>query len=202
MNKKIALQLRNIALVAMAVVLFGGYIMQLVSQTPRISFRLETQVSAADISYGAIDTQAVTITQGKLSERDLKAAIENIDIDRKKVQKVERYLRARGAPLADKAEYLVKAAQVFNIDYRLVAAISVVESGGGKHAYRPYNAWGWGGSKGYSFSSWEQGIYTVSKGLARYYANGATTPSAIAPTYNPHTPNEWARKVQSIMNQM
>lgn len=202
MKRKIALQFRNALLSATIVVLFLGYALQVVSNTPKLGFQIETKVMAEEPEYGIISASALSVSHAQVERDELEKAIENIDIDSKKVESVRTYLSRRGAPLASKAEYLVKTAKLFNIDYRLVAAISVIESGGGKHAYRPYNAWGWGGAKGYTFSSWEDGIYTVSKGLSRYYASGATTPAAIAPRYNPHTPNEWARKVQNVMNQM
>lgn len=128
--------------------------------------------------------------------------IKNIKVKKSEMKGVQNYLLRIHAPLASKSKFLVQAAKYYKIDYRLVAAISVVESTGGKFAYKPHNAWGWGGSRGYTFKSWEEGIMTVSKGLARYYSNGAVHPSQIAPSYNPVTPKEWAGKVESIMYQM
>ena len=94
-------------------------------------------------------------------------------------------------------------ANKFEIDYRLLAAISIVESSGGRKLYRPYNAWGWGGSKGITFESWEHSLYVVSKGIRKgYYDRGATTPELMARAYNPHTPNEWSGKVKGIMIQI
>ncbi len=202
MKRKIALKLRNALLTTTIVVLFAGYALQIVSNTPKLGFMIETKAMAAQPEYGSVGANALAVTHAEVERDELEKALENIEIDRVKVDSVRNYLAKRGSPLAAKAEYIVKTATHFGIDYRLVAAISVIESGGGKHAYRPYNAWGWGGSKGYTFSSWEDGIYTVSRGLSRYYASGAVTPAAIAPRYNPHTPNEWARKVQNVMNQM
>lgn len=120
----------------------------------------------------------------------------------KKVEYIKKYLQRRKSPLAEKAEYIVVMANKFHIDYRLLPAISIVESSGGLKLYRKYNAWGWGGSRGFTFDSWDHSIYVVSKGLGRYYKSGAVTPEQMAPIYNPHTPNEWAAKVRSIMNQI
>jgi len=61
------------------------------------------------------------------------------------------------------------------------------------------NAWGWGRM---NFESWEDGIATVSKGLSKYYARGATTPALIAPSYCPPNADNWSRKVQYVMNQI
>lgn len=201
MNKKLALQLKKFGYSTLLLLLLTGYLLQLTGRVPQTEIRIESEVFA-DNGGEALSTKTEKISHKKINEKDIYAAIENMDIDRKKVQSVQTFLGRRGSPLAAKAEYIVKSAEIFGIDYRLVPAISIVESSGGKKTYRRFNAWGWGGSKGYSFSSWEEGIYTVSKGLSKYYASGATTPIAIAPRYNPHTPQEWAGKVQFLMNQM
>jgi len=98
--------------------------------------------------------------------------------DAKKVENIRKYLTGRQAPLADYAEEFVRAADHYNIDYRIIAAISVIESGGGKHTFRPHNAWGWGKK---SFENWTEGIWTVSASISRYYSRGLITPQLIAP---------------------
>ena len=122
-----------------------------------------------------------------------------VDPNLKQIAFVQEYLSKRNSPLAEYAEVLVTAAYKYGIDYRLVAAISIIESGGGKNCFRPYNAWGWGKM---TFESWDDGIYTISKGLGKYYANGATTPALIAPSYCPPNATKWAYNVQSVMNQI
>ena len=114
-----------------------------------------------------------------------------------KVDKLRKYLSGRSAPLADYAQEFVKASDYYGIDYRLAAAISIIESSGGKHTFKPYNAWGWGKS---GFGSWKDGIWEVSKGLSKYYATGRTTPQSIAPSYCPPNATSWASKVSYVMN--
>lgn len=121
---------------------------------------------------------------------------ENFD---KKVAEVRRMLNGYKAPLAANAEDFVRAAEIYKIDYRLLPAISVVESSGGKHLFKPYNPFGWGKS---GFPNFTAAIYDVSRGMSRYYARGADQPEEIARSYNPVTPNEWARKVRAIMGKM
>ena len=116
-----------------------------------------------------------------------------------RVVKIQSYLEKRNAPLAAYAKDFVKAADAYGIDYRLVASISVVESGGGLNTFKPYNAWGWGNM---TFSSWEEGIWTVSKGMAKYYSLGLTTPRSISYSYCPPSSDSWASKVQYVMNQI
>jgi hypothetical protein len=119
--------------------------------------------------------------------------------DAKKVENIRRYLAGRNAPLAGYAEEFVRAADHYGIDYRLIAAISVIESNGGRKNFKPYNAWGWGKM---TFENWEQGIWTVSKGLAGYYSRGLTTPKLIATYYCPPNAVNWANKVSYVMYEM
>lgn len=117
----------------------------------------------------------------------------------RKVEEIKNYLSKRNSPLAKYAEEFVKASEKYHIDYRLVAAISIIESGGGKNCFKQYNAWGWGKS---GFDSWKDGIWTVSKGLGKYYAKGMTTPQLIAPSYCPPSASSWSRKVSYVMNEI
>jgi hypothetical protein len=119
--------------------------------------------------------------------------------DSKKVENVRKYLAGRQAPLAEYAEEFVKAADHYNIDYRIVAAISVIESGGGKHTFKPHNAWGWGKK---SFETWTEGIWTVSASISKYYSKGLTTPRLIATYYCPPNAAKWAQNVTFVMNQI
>lgn len=119
--------------------------------------------------------------------------------DATKVENIRKYLAERNAPLADYAQEFVKAADHYGIDYRIVAAISVIESNGGRHTFKEYNAWGWGKT---SFESWTDGIWTVSAGISKYYSKGLTTPELIAPYYCPPNAVKWAQNVNYVMNQI
>jgi hypothetical protein len=119
--------------------------------------------------------------------------------DAKKVENIRKYLAGRNAPLADCAQEFVKAADHYGIDYRIVAAISVIESNGGRHTFKAYNAWGWSKT---SFENWTDGIWTVSAGISKYYSNGLTRPELIAPYYCPPNAVKWAQNVNYVMNQI
>jgi hypothetical protein len=82
------------------------------------------------------------------------------------------YLRQSDSPLLPYAADFVAAADKYNLDWRLVAAISGVESTFGKEIpNNSYNAWGWGvyGDNVIRFKSWQDGIDTVSQGLRERY---------------------------------
>lgn len=124
------------------------------------------------------------------------------DLNYQRAKKIETYLRVNrnNAPLADYAEKFVEVANKYGLDYRLLPAIAVMESGGGKSLFRPYNAWGYGK---YSFNSFEEGIEIVGKGLKEGYIDkGRVTPAQIAPIYCPPNATNWARSVQKFMNEI
>ena len=142
-------------------------------------------------------TMSVTPAEVFMSAEQLKEQ----DTNYQKAKKIETYLKVnRGnAPLAAYADKFVEVANKYNLDYRLLPAISVMESSGGKVLFRPYNAWGWGKL---SFTSFEQGIETVGKGLSKYYARGKDTVEEIAPTYCPPNATNWAKNVRQFMNEI
>lgn len=124
------------------------------------------------------------------------------DLNYQRAKKIETYLRVNrnNAPLADYAEKFVEVANKYGLDYRLLPAIAVMESGGGKSLFRSYNAWGYGK---YSFNSFEEGIEIVGKGLKEGYIDkGRVTPAQIAPIYCPPNATNWARSVQKFMNEI
>jgi len=168
-----------------ASVLGIGLVANIISDKMPVNLVLadQGQVSAVSTEYISVDSAEITTN-------------EVADI---RVAKIKAYLSQRAAPLADYAKDFVAAADAYGIDYNIVAAISVIESEGGKHTFKPYNAWGWGKI---GFSSWEEGIWTVSKGISKYYAKGMTTPRSISYSYCPPTANSWAAKVQGVMNKI
>lgn len=96
-----------------------------------------------------------------------------------RVTKLQNFLESYDSPLKDEAKTFVEAADRYNIDWKLVAAIAGTESTFGKQIPTgSYNAWGWGiptgAQSGIGFQDWKQGIETVSEGLAKnYYGKGA-----------------------------
>lgn len=95
------------------------------------------------------------------------------------------YLAKYNSPLQYQAQDFIEAADSFGVDWKLVPAISGVESIFGKRSFG-YNAWGWGiyGDQALDFNSWRDGIYTVTGGLKTGYIDkGLTNPYSINRVY-------------------
>ncbi|MFP4310953.1 MAG: hypothetical protein ACLFS9_03095 [Nitriliruptoraceae bacterium] len=89
-------------------------------------------------------------------------------------ERIRAFLDGRGAPLAEHAELFVEAGLRHDVDPRVVVAISIAESNGGKmHPQGTHNVWGWGGSGGPSglraWDSWEQAIDGYTERLGALY---------------------------------
>src|ERR1035437_8702055 len=119
---------------------------------PQRAFAQQSSASSATIQLPTVEKTGV----------DLRAKI------------LTSYLKQYDSPLAPYATDFVAMADKYNLDWRLVAAISGVESTFGKAIPNDsYNAWGWGvyGDNVINFKSWDDGIDTVSQGLRERYMN-------------------------------
>ena len=119
-----------------------------------------------------------------------------------RVEKLNNFLEGQNSPLADYAEVMVEAADAYSLDWRLVPAITGVESSFGKRMpYNSYNAYGWNNGD-FRFNSWSESIWHVSKTLKERYVNrGATTVWAISRIYAPPS-TTWAGKVNYFMGKI
>ncbi|CAN5182864.1 hypothetical protein BH11PAT1_BH11PAT1_3920 [soil metagenome] len=118
---------------------------------------------------------------------------------------LEKYLKKYDSPLAPYAKTFVAEADRNDIDWKLLVAISGVESTFGKQIpHNSYNGWGWGiyGDQTHGFASWDAAILTISKGLRDNYMNkwGAKDIDSIGRIYaaNP----AWANRVTYFSEQI
>jgi hypothetical protein len=135
------------------------------------------------------------------SSAELKSNQEkNISDNRVKVLKA--FLESYNSPLSIYSKNFIDSADKYDLDWRLVPAISGVESTFGKHIpANSYNAYGWA-SGNYIFKSWEESIDIVSQSLRKDYLNrGATSITKIARWYCPPS-TSWSWKVQYFMNKL
>ncbi len=131
-------------------------------------FAIATPVSATEKASGTSAVLASAITNKPLDNRE----------------KILRdYLVAHNSPLADHAPTFIAMANKYNLDWKLLVAISGLESGFGQQIpSNSYNAWGWGiyGDNVKRFSSWDEAIETISQGLRERYINQLGTDDVYA----------------------
>jgi len=119
---------------------------------------------------------------------------------------VKQYLANYGSKLDPYSSFIVETADKYELDYRLITAIAQQESNLCK-LIPPgsNNCWGWGihseGTLG--FSTFEEGIETVSKGLKEEYIDkGYETVQEIMGKYTPLSNGSWAIGVNQFMSEM
>lgn len=130
----------------------------------------------------------------------------SIDLADARPEIIKKYLSFYNSPLEPYSELIVKTADKYSLDFRLVTAIAQQESNLCK-IIPPgsYNCWGWGihekGTLG--FDSFEEGIDVVSQGLRQNYLDkGYNTIEEIMSKYTPQSNGSWARGVTSFMQDM
>ncbi len=123
-----------------------------------------------------------------------------------RAQKLSAYLQSLNSPLAPYASAFINEADKNGLDWRLVPAISGVESTFGQAIPTySYNAWGWGvftgKQSGVNFNDWKDGIAQVSQGLKENYVDkGARSIEQIGNIYAASP--AWSWKVRFFVNQI
>lgn len=141
------------------------------------------------------DLELITLisTEQEKTTQEILTEFKTTDI---RIANLKFFFRKYESVLYDKSEFIVKMADQYKLDYRLIPAIAMQESGLCKHIYEgSHNCWGWGiyGDKVTRFDSYEEAIETISRGLKLYYVDkGLTTPEAIMRKYTPPSTGSWA----------
>jgi hypothetical protein len=119
---------------------------------------------------------------------------------------VKDFFKKYHSDLLPYADTVINSADKYGLDFRLVPAIAMQESGGCKNAPKgSYNCWGFGiyAKKVTKFDNYKEAIDTVTKTLAKQYkANGLETPEQIMTKYTPGSNGSWANGVNHFMNQL
>lgn len=131
------------------------------------------------------------------------AAILKTKVSDPRVKLISSYLEKYNSPLAPYAGTFVREADRYNIDWRLVVAISGVESTFGKaEPTGCNNGWGYGiyGNNMLCFNSYNDAIHTISQALREKYLDkwGASDVYSIGHLYAASP--TWADRVTYFMN--
>lgn len=122
---------------------------------------------------------------------------------------IEVFFASHKAPLADLSNVFIAVSDKYKLDYRLMPAIAMQESNGGKRVITDsYNPFGYGiyGKLVTRFSSWEESIERVGRALREDYLNkGLQSPETIMAKYTPPSLEKggaWAKGVSSFMEEL
>ena len=104
------------------------------------------------------------------------------------------------------SDYMVETADKYDLDYRLIPAIAMKESGGGNAVPEAsHNAWGFENGAT-QWTSWEEAIDKVGKTLKeRYVDRGMETPDQMMAIYAPPailSGGGWARDINHFFSKM
>jgi hypothetical protein len=117
---------------------------------------------------------------------------------------VSNFLRKYDSPLLPFANQIIEISDKYHLDYRLLVAIAMQESGLCKKIPPlSHNCWGYGiyGDLVTRFSSYPEGMETVARGLKKNYIDqGLNTPEEIMAKYTPPSQGSWAVGVNRVMN--
>ncbi|HUD44451.1 MAG TPA: hypothetical protein VMR41_02835 [Patescibacteria group bacterium] len=118
---------------------------------------------------------------------------------------LKQYLSDKNSPLINEADVLIANADKNHIDWRLLVAISGVESTFGQEIPSgSFNAWGYGiyGNNTRYFTSWDDAISTISSDIRTKYMDQwhATNVDEIGQLYAASP--TWAVRVENFMNEI
>lgn len=166
-----------------------------------------------DIDTAVQNTQTVLSQKQNIGALDLFSFNQAIDKEAKvleiKANAIDAYFEAHDMPLAGTGKKMVQEAEKNDLDWRILAAIAVRESTGGRNQCKKvdHNFFGWGSCK-IGFKSDDEAIEVVAKNLggnnpktAHHYSGKET--KEILQKYNPPSVvARYAQQVISIMNEM
>jgi hypothetical protein len=112
--------------------------------------------------------------------------------------KLTKFFQDGNCPLRSESAVFLEAADHYDLDWRLLPSISMVESGGGK-AFRNNNVLGWD-SCNHRFKSVRAGIHTVASRLATSALYRDKDLDDVLATYNPDP--EYVARVKSVMRRI
>ncbi len=148
------------------------------------------------INGTSVNNSASTATENPMkirSERD------------EKVETLKKFFESYNSPLKENAETFIEVAEKYDMDFKLLPAISCMESTCGKRLIpNSYNPFGWGVYNGryIAFESFDTAIERVGEGLHNnYLAKGLDTPYEIASVYTTR-PQHWLAGVSFFMNKI
>jgi|SRR3989344_4521260 len=156
-----------------------------------------------------VNTPSIVLLQKQNIEASELLARSGATYQKFKADAIDAYFKAHDMPLEGMGMTMVLEAEKNDLDWRLLPAIAMRESTGGKFACKKatFNSFGWGSCK-INFESNEEAIETVARNLGgnnpntdHHYA-GKTTKQILQKYNPPSIVPRYAEQVMSIMNEI
>jgi hypothetical protein len=195
--------LKNIAIVKLRMLKKFALVSSWFLVTPILIISLLVMVNSLNNS-SYLSEIGPSVTAAGTQENTVEGQVLSVKIEDMRPYYVSNFLKGR--KLEPYSQLMVETADKYSLDYRLIPAIAMKESGGGNTIdEETHNAWGWENGKT-NFSSWEQAINTVAKTLKENYIDkGLITPEQIMAVYAPpqlETGGKWAKDINYFYSQM
>src|SRR3990172_8660522 len=146
------------------------------------------------------ETKSISSSLGLLANNQI---FNKQDLIEAREKKINLYFKRRGLPLAGFGKKMVEEAIKNDIDWRMMPAIAMRESTGGKFMFASNNPFGWGES---SFKNFDEAIETIAKNLggknhktASYYDGELRE---VLENYNGRAVLEYPDQVMAIMKKI
>lgn len=131
---------------------------------------------------------------GKNPQKDIRTSV------------LQKFFSTYHSPLESEAEFIVKTSDIWGLDYKIIPAISMQESGGCKNIPdNSFNCWGLGiyGKNSLSFTSYSEAISKVAKTIKEsYYKDGLTNITLLEDRWNPNSTGQWSFGVNFFISKI
>lgn len=151
---------------------------------------------------GRSDVRPVAYAALPTTQNMIEGIIEQEDA---RIEIVRQFFSKYSSPLEPYADTIVKAADAYDLDFRLLPAIAMQESNLCRRApANSYNCWGYGiyGGKVTRFQSYNEAIDTITRGMVKYKSHGLDTPEEIVKRYTPSDTGKWSNAVTYFMEKL
>jgi len=170
-----------------------------------VFFSFLTYVKNPSPTLGYLFNPPKTVSYAALPTADTELEEQVTQTDAR-VELVRQFFAKYKSPLEPYAEDVVRVADKYGMDFRLIPAIGMQESNLCKRSpENSHNCWGFGiyGKKVTRFESYPDAIEAVTKTLSNKYINqGLVTPEEIMTKYTPSSNGSWAAGVNHFMDQL
>ena len=171
----------------------------------------ETAPKIALIEHKSLMANGLFAINQEAEEQKIKAENELANL-KLQAEAIDNYFKARNLPLEGTGMKMATEAKKYDLDYRLMPAIAMIETTGGKNLCKSLkssnnkNPFGWGSCK-IGFSSFDKAIEVIAMNIsgnnpntAHHYGSHKTTKELLE-TYNPpRIKPGYAAKVMKVMD--